>query len=180
MSRRMVVGVVVALWLFAVACGSGSPAANTNPAPGGASTGGATVAAPAAPAATGPGKINDRIEVSGIALTVTKVEQKAELGQFNKAKDGNIFVVAEVLIENVNSDKAPYNPLYFSVKDGDGFESNAELVAGDQALQSGDLAKGDKARGNVAFEVKKGATGLVLQYKPLVFGRSEAIRVALN
>jgi len=42
------------------------------------------------------------------------------------------------------------------------------------------LAAGDKARGTVAFEVKQGLQGLVLQYQPIVFGASDAIRVALE
>ena len=98
----------------------------------------------------------------------------------SQAKAGNVFLVAEVLIENSGSAKAPYNPLYFTVKDGDGFEYNAALVAGDNSLKSGELAQGEKARGVVAFEVKQAATGLVLSYKPLVFGASDAIRVALK
>jgi len=166
--RRLVIGIAVALWLFAVACAGSS----TTPPMGG------TAQVPLV--ATGPGKIGDRIEVNGTALTVIKVDRKAELSQFQKAKDGNTFVVAEVLIENTGSNKAPYNPLYFTIKDGDGFESNAELTGGDQALKSGDLVAGDKARGTVAFEVKSTAKGLVLSYKPLVFGSNDAIRVALN
>lgn len=119
--------------------------------------------------------------MNGIALTVVKTEKKDELSQFQKAKAGNTYIVAEVLIENVSVDKAPYNPLYFKVKDGDGFEYNPEIVGGDQALKSGELPKGDKARGNVAFEVKKDAKGLVLSYKPIVlFSGDEVIRVALD
>lgn len=175
MHRRLAALSAVALALFVLACGGGSGG-------GVAITPGAATAAPAAPApAAVVGKVGDRVEANGIALTVVKTEQKDELSQFQKAKDGNTYVIAEVLIENVSADKVPYNPLYFKVKDGDGFEYNPEISGGDQALKSGDLVKGDKARGTVAFEVKETAKSLIMSYKPLVlFSGDEAIRVALN
>lgn len=176
MHRRSIALIAIALALFVLACG-GSGGGGVAITPG--------AAAPAATAAPAPaaviGKVGDRVEANGIALTVVKTEQKDELSQFQKAKDGNTYVIAEVLIENVSVDKAPYNPLYFKVKDGDGFEYNPEITGGDQALKSGDLVKGDKARGTVAFEVKETAKSLVMSYKPLVlFSGDEAIRVALN
>lgn len=138
----------------------------------------------AAPAPTAPPSIaavGDRVEVNGTALTVVKVDQVKEVGSFQKAKDGNVFVLAEVLIENVAENEIPYNPLYFKVKDADGFEYNAGISMADQSLKSGKLMKGDKARGSVLFEVKEGAVGLVLQYKPLIlFSSDEVIRIALN
>ena len=164
MGRRMVIGIAVVLGLFVLACGSTpTPAAN------------APTAAP-----TRAGAIGERIEQNGVALTVIKMEQKAEIDQFQKATTGNVFLVAEVLIENSGVAKAPYNPLYFTVKDGDGFEYNAALTAGEGALKSGELVRGDKARGVVAFEVKQTAKTLILSYKPLVFGAGDAIRIALK
>lgn len=177
-NRQLAAPIAVVLMLFVLACGSGS-GGGTSPA---TSASGAAAAEPtAAPAAAAPGKVGDRIEMNGIALTVVKTEKKDELSQIEKAKNGNTFIVVEVLIENVSVDKAPYNPFYFKVKDSDGFESTPALGAGDQPLRSGELPKGDKARGTVAFEVKKDAKALVLSYKPLVlFSGDEVIRVALD
>lgn len=194
MSRKMYAGVAVMLALFVLACGGTSTSGGATVVPATSGSAGATqpsgsssaaptqpaVADTPAPAAPAVAKVGDRTELNGTALTVTKVDRAAELGQFNKAKDGNEFVVAEVVIENTGADKIPYNPLYFKVKDADGFETDAELIAGDQSLKSGELAKGEKARGNVAFEVKKGTKGLVMEYKPLVIGSSDAIKVALD
>jgi hypothetical protein len=71
--------------------------------------------------------------------------------------------------------------LYFKVKDADGYEYNATLNSGDNALKSGDLAQGDKVRGIVAFEVPTGAAGLILSYEPLVIaGGYDPIRIALD
>lgn len=203
MSRRAIGIAAIVLGLFVIACGGSSTGgATVIPATGApaaqATSGGAAAQPTSAPAATAPteaqaaapteaqaaapavAKVGDRTELNGTALTVMKVSRAAELSRFQKAKDGNEFVIAEVVIENVDKDKAPYNPLYFKVKDGDGFEYNADFTAGEQSLKSGELAKGEKARGNVAFEVKKDAKDLVLEYKPLVFGGDDAIKVALE
>lgn len=131
-------------------------------------------------AAPSSGKVGDRLEANGIALTAIKVDRADALSSFQEAKAGNTFVVVEVLIENVSAEKAPYNPFYFKVKDADGFEYNISINTGEQALKSGELTKGDKARGTVAFEVKKDAKGLVLEYKPIVFGNVDSIKVALD
>jgi hypothetical protein len=177
MSRRSIVLVSLILAALVLACGSTQQSQITStaaPAAGGDST-----AAPAAPAQT-VGKVGDRVEANGVALTVVKVEKATQISDFQKAEEGKTFVIAEVLIENVSTDTAPYNPLYFKVKDSEGFEENSSLMTGDGALKSGELAKGEKARGNVAFQVKAEAAGLVMEYKPLVVGNVVPIRVALE
>ncbi len=193
MRRLLSVVFSVLLFLFAIACGGGAPGSGTVTATAVPSAAGSiqptsAPAAPAAPEATAApekapatiGKVGDRVEANGMALTVMKVSKVDKISDFQKAKAGNTFVVAEVVIENVSAEKAPYNPLYFKVKDADGFEYNAGISSGEQALQSGNLAKGEKVRGNVAFEVKKETKGLVLEYKPIVFGNVEPIKVALE
>lgn len=189
MSRKAIGIIAVVLGLFVIACGGTSTGGQTvipatsAPAAQATSAPGQPTSAPAAEPTAAPAtvaKVGDRVELNGTALTVVKVDRAAELGQFSKAKDGNEFVVAEVIIENVNADKVPYNPLYFKVKDAEGFEINAELLGSDRSLKSGELTKGEKTRGTVAFEVKKGTQGLVLEYKPIVFGSSDAIKVSLE
>jgi hypothetical protein len=134
-----------------------------------------------APVAPAVAKVGDRVEANGIAFTVVSMKKADKIGDFLKADAGNTYVIVEVLIENIDVDKAPYNPFYFKVKDADGFEYTAGITTDNQALKSGNLAKGEKARGVVAVEVKKDATGLVLEYKPLVlFSGDEAIKVALE
>jgi hypothetical protein len=164
---------------------SAAPASQPTEAPAAAPEATAEPAATAAPETTAApaattGKVGDRVEANGIALTVTKAERKTELGEFQKAQAGNTYIVAEVLIENVSTDKAAYNLLYFKVKDADGFEYTPALSADPQALKSGDLVKGDKVRGSVAFEVKESAKGLTLEYKPLAFSDVQPIHVALE
>jgi len=78
-------------------------------------------------------------------------------------------------------EEAPHNPMYFSVKDAEGFEYNTSLASKDPSLKSGNLAKGDKARGFVCFEVSKEAKGFVVEYEPIVIlGGYKPIRVDLG
>jgi hypothetical protein len=133
------------------------------------------------PALSAIGAVGERREAGGIALTVAKVEHVAKLGDFQKAKAGNEFIIAEVILETTGRDKAPYNPFYFKVKDGDGFEYTTALNIQGNALKSGELGQGEKVRGTVAFEVKKDVAGLVLSYEPIVIlGGYEPIKVALE
>ncbi len=127
------------------------------------------------------GSVGERREAGGIALTVMEVSRMGSINDFTQAAAGNEFVVLDVLLETTDRDEAPYNPFYFKLKDADGFEYASSFVAPDPSLKSGNLARGDKVRGNVAFEVKEGASGLVVSYEPVVIlGGYEPIRVALG
>lgn len=182
MDRRWQIGLIVFLAALVLACGSTAgtsggqtivPAATSAPAD-------ATTAPAATSAAAQIAKVGDRVEQGGTALTVVKVEKKAEVSDFQKASAGNTYVLAEVLIENAGQENIPYNPLYFKAKDSDGFEYAATLYTGDNGLKSGELAPGDKARGFIAMEVKEAAKGLVLAYQPITIGADDPIRVALE
>ncbi len=165
--------IVVVIVIIAVASrGGGTPTAQ---APG------QTTAPQAEATAPGLPKVGDRVEAGGVALTVMGVTTVNSISDFLKPKEGNVYLVVDVLIETTGRDSAPYNPLYFKVKDDGGIESNASLVGPDPSLKSGDLVKGDKVRGNVAFEVGASASGFVLTYEPMVIaGGYEAIRVDLG
>jgi Domain of unknown function (DUF4352) len=57
----------------------------------------------------------------------------------------------------LESGTAPYNPLYWTVRDSDGHEYDF-TVGPDPRLKSGDLAAGETVRGWIAFDVPAGAT----------------------
>ena len=125
-------------------------------------------------------QIGDRVEAGGVALTVNSASTISSF-DFMTAAEGSTYLVLDVLIETIDRDTAPYNPLYFSVKDADGFQYNSTLIAPDPSLKSGELARGDRVRGNIAFEVPATAVGLVLTYEPLVIlGGFEPLRVAVD
>lgn len=168
---------IFVLIVAVLACGSST---STPGAPRATSAPGATAVPAATAAPIALGQVGDRIESNGIALTVNSVSATDNVNDVFKPKEGNIFLVADVTIESVDKDPANYNPLYFKVKDADGFEYSYAFTSPDPSLKSGELSPGDKARGNVAFEVPTGATGLVLSYKAIDFSGDEAIEVELG
>ncbi len=126
-------------------------------------------------------RVGERAEAGGVALTVANVYKVDVIDDLWTPDAGNVFLVIGVVIENSSRDSAPYNPLYFSVKDSDGFEYNTAIAAPDPSLKSGELALGEKVRGNVAFEVRAGAQGFVVTYEPMVIlGGYKPVRVDLG
>lgn len=147
-----------------------------------AATPAGAVAAAATPApSSAPAHVGDRVESAGVALTVNGVKRADSLSQVQRAKPGRTYLVADVTVENTGRDKAPYNPLYFKVKDANGYEYTGIPSGTDQSLKSGELQPGDKARGTVAFDVPSDAAGLVMSYQPIVIlGGYQPIRVSLE
>lgn len=127
------------------------------------------------------GVINEPREVSGIALTVLNAENMVKMDVLT-AHPGYVYLVLDVTIENVGRNgSTPYNSLYFSVKDSDGYQYNANSFAREPGLKAGELPKGDKVRGFLAFEVRSTSKGMILSYEPLVISDGyEPIRIALD
>lgn len=127
------------------------------------------------------GAINEPREMNGIVLTVLDATKMDRI-DFLTSDPGNTFLVIDVSIENVSrADEAPYNPLYFSVKDSENYEYNASFFAPKPGLKSGTLPKASKVRGFVAFEVRSTSKGFVVTYKPLVIlGGYAPIRISLD
>lgn len=115
-------------------------------------------------------KIGERIILGGIGLTINKVWYVDKF-QHVAPNPGNHFLIADVTLENASRDeKSPYDLSYFTVEDGDGSEYHAVNGAPGKPLKSGDLVKGQKVRGTIAFEVPASASSLVLKFKPaLIF-----------
>jgi hypothetical protein len=127
------------------------------------------------------GWIGKRIELGGMALTVLDASRWASVDTWTP-DEGYTFLVIEVIIENTGKrDELPYNPLYFSIKDNEGFEYNTSFFSANPSLKSGTILKGDKVRGLVTFEIRSNSSGLVVTYEPMViFGGYEPIRIELN
>ena len=130
---------------------------------------------------TAPAKINERAESGGLALSVVKATRQTAIGILQEADKDQTFLVAEVVLETTDRDEARYRPADFRVKDSSGVEYDATLNTARNSLKSGKLAKGEKVRCTVAFQIPKDAKGLVLSYNPFpLMGGFKPIRVALE
>lgn len=176
-------GAIGSMVLLLVACASSpNELAPTSP-PQTSAGGGASTVNPATPAPTASSnsyKVGDRIKIGDEEyFTIVEVDPAVEPGEFLKPDKGNKWVAVLVEIEGINPEGATYNPFYFSIKDGNGFEYNFSAFGKEPSLQSGnDLAPGKKVRGWVTFEVPEDATGLVVSYEAGVF--ADAVEVELD
>jgi hypothetical protein len=89
------------------------------------------------------------------------------------AKNGG-YLTLDVLWETAKGTTSS-NPLYFKAKDADGRAANVELFM-DDAIGSGEIPAGDKARGKVAFDIKPG-TSTVIITNPIL---QEAARISVT
>ena len=125
--------------------------------------------------------VGEKASQAGIAITVLNVQKVNKL-QLLTADAGKTYLDIEVLIENVSRDETtPYNSFYFKIKDDTAAEYTTTMDSLTPSLKSGDLVKGDKARGHLAFEVPDTSKGFVVSYEPMViFGGYKTIRVNLE
>lgn len=167
------------LALLLQACGGTPPAAGaSSDNPGAATPSDAQPAAaptPAPPAAIG--KVGAPVAGGGTSITVQNVRESSTLPDGQKVRDGDKFVIADVTIENTGGDSISYSQYSFSIADGTGARYDAVVTLDSKAIRQGDLAKGEKTTGYIAFQIKKDATGFVMSYQPAGAG---ALQVKLS
>lgn len=120
-------------------------------------------------------KVGDIIAIEDQEITVTSV-QRNWAAEYSKPDEGKEYVKVTVKIENKSDDTTSYNALNWSMEDGDGaIETETFVLGNDDALNSGNLAKGGKKTGSIVFEVPKGDQNLKIHYKPNLFSSREAV-----
>lgn len=82
---------------------------------------------------------------------------------FSTAKDGYEFVYVSLNIKNTGSDDKDVNPFDFKLNDS-GVVTDHEIATTPTPLNAVQLKAGSAVDGDLVFQVKKGATGLKLQY----------------
>ena len=128
-----------------------------------------------------PGRVGQKVEAGGVALTVNNVSTARSIEEFWEADAGFHFLVVDVTLQTTTRESAPYNLWYFRLKDSQGFEYAITMLAPKPQLQWGDLGRGETVRGNVAFEIPENSRGLVLSYEPWeLLDRYEPLKVNLG
>jgi hypothetical protein len=129
----------------------------------------ATDAPTAAPAPAA--KLGDTVEQGGFSITATSVDDPCKAGILYKAKDGKRIIGVNVILANVSSDKKlSINPLYATLIDSEGFTYKAELAGCETQIDTVDLAKGEKVRGVIPFEVPTDAKLASIKYATSLIG----------
>ena len=82
-----------------------------------------------------------------------------------EAKPGKVFIIADVLIKNIGSDRVYVALDSFSLVDSRGYKYDPGIYFGDDGLEAlKELYPGERTRGKIIFEIPESATGLKIQY----------------
>jgi hypothetical protein len=119
-----------------------------------------------APTATPLPALGPVASVPGAILTVNSMTRKQAIQAELPADADHEYVSVEITLRHPGTGDWHYNAWDFMLKDATGVEAAPETFAEPGALEYGDLAPDDLVRGTLYFLVNRGASGLVLTYRP--------------
>ena len=134
-----------------------------------------TVEVPASIPGESPQKafnVGEAIEMGKMVLTINEVASP-EGSEYSKPKEGNKFIVVDLTLENKASEAANVSSmLQMNVKDANGFQYSSSFAATQASggnPPDGEIAPGEKIKGQVGFEVPADAKGLLFSFDDNVF-----------
>lgn len=122
--------------------------------------------------------IGDIVEIGNLTLTVNEVTSPPG-DEFNKPNAGNKFVVVDVTLGNKGAEAENISSMMqMHLKDATGQKYDLDLsasVASGGTTPDGELAPGEKMRGQAGFQVPENAQGLVFVFDAEVFGHGKVL-----
>ena len=119
-------------------------------------------------------KIGETAKTSKIEVTVKSIEKVnyytwySDIGNEyypQVAPEGKLYLLADVEIKNIGSDRVYVGSAEFSVTDSEGFKYDPEFYLGEDALEMfKELYLNQKMEGKVLFKIPETAKDLKLQY----------------
>jgi hypothetical protein len=85
-------------------------------------------------------------------MTLSNVEYKGSVSDFENADQGKTYVVADVVIQNTSNRTRPYNIFDFRIQTAAGQVLDPAITSLPN-LSSGDVVSGGKAEGKIYFQV---------------------------
>lgn len=113
--------------------------------------------------------------VGGVKMTLSGVEYKTSLSDYEKADDGKTYVVADVTLENTTNKTQSYNSMYFRIQTAGGQVLDSTFATVPNPLNSGDIVAGGKVSGKVVFEVPVEDGHQYVIWKPGAYNADRAI-----
>lgn len=110
--------------------------------------------------------VGEVVEDDSLAMVVRGVQKTTEISEFQEAESGNTYVVVEMAVKNKSSSEfADFSSFWQTrLKDDANHVYDQTVAVTDNPMQSGQLAPGEVARGEVAYEVPEEASGLSMQF----------------
>ncbi len=107
-----------------------------------------------------PGKVGDRLEFRGYAMTVTQVEMAKDFPSARAARAGNTLVAVEILVES-NGANVQVSPAHMWVAEPSGKVYKPHATGRAPILQErANVPKSQRAQGWLTFEVPENAKDL--------------------
>lgn len=163
-SRRMaflLIMLVGLVSLVAMACGSSTT---------GTSVGSGEVKSTTPPKAQ-HFKVGDQVKVGDSYLVIVNSVKTSAGSGYDHPDAGKIYVVVDLSITNTSSEQQTISTLLqFTLKDGEGQKYNDTYVSGYND-PGGDLAPGDKVKGQMVYEVPKTLHSFTFNFEPDPFGQ---------
>ena len=126
------------------------------------------------------GKVGQKLEYKGYAMTVTAVEEAEDFPTTRKARTGYKLIAVEVLIESGGSN-VTISPPHTKLVDGSKRDYTARTTGKEPLMaETYDIPKGQSQRGWITYEVPKGVRVLTfVNTLPKEFDHAElAVRLS--
>jgi hypothetical protein len=102
------------------------------------------------------GKVGQKLEYQGYAITVVAIEFAEDFPGARKARDGFTLAALDVIVASDRAKDVTFRPKYAKLVNRDGDEHAARASGRDPALEEfEDLPKGQTRRGWLTFEVAR-------------------------
>ena len=132
-------------------------------------------------AGTASVRIGDLVEGENLSMVVREATTTDSLGEFSNPDAGNEFVVVRMAVKNTSSEYVDFSSFLQSrVKDSQNRVYDSSFESTDHPIQSGVLAPGEVARGDVVFEVPTDVGDLTMQFDFSAFDLFEFERVTVD
>lgn len=113
-------------------------------------------------------KLKPQFEVGGLKIIINSANNWYDYNEFSSPRYGYVYFVLDVTIINNSSKMKSVNPLYFTLKDSDGYSYNVyPLFELNPLLGAENLSPGDKVRGFISFEVLNSSHDFRIKYDPI-------------
>ncbi|MDD5448169.1 MAG: DUF4352 domain-containing protein [Actinomycetota bacterium] len=122
-------------------------------------------------------KVGEPVEAGDLTVTVHGWQPSGG-DEFSKPQSGNQYLVVDLEIENNGTETIPVSTiLQMEIESADGYEYTPAMYYPEPKYPDGDILPGQKARGNVAFEVPGQVGTIFFVYEPL---RGGEVRIKLQ
>ncbi len=113
--------------------------------------------------------------IEGVDMTLSNVKFATTLGQFDEAKSGYTYVVADVAIVNKSDRTRAFNSFDFRIQTVSGQVLDTGFATLPNPLSYGDLVAGGKANGQIVFEIPVATGNEYIIWKPSFLNSTRAV-----